>query len=452
MRKSGLAKIRKNISKMSISEKLKCDFSTTLSALGLQPNSSVVIGVSGGTDSMALASLCANWSIKSGVKCLAVIIDHGLRTESSKQACQTQNTLEKLNIQSKIIKISSTPPDGNIQHWARTQRLHLLMSEARKLKGVLMLAHHLDDQLETFYMRLLHNSGLFGLAGIKSFRIHKDICIIRPLLNCRKTQLHSYCVENHIDIIEDPSNQYVKFDRVRARNHLSVDTELANQLSKLNILLKKITIPFQSYCDRWCDKYITVHLPLYATFPIDEFVKIPELMKIHIFRQLLWQIGARDYPASINSTNIALSYIGDRRKFTLAGCVVILKRNQLEIHAERKRDCDKTFRIEANTPAIIDNRWFIKTNKPVIIGSMTNERYQVAMQQEVQSFLIKKWSYPARLCIPIIQDLDGRVVQPHIEVVGLQNDFYRDKINCTSSHGVILSAIRNRPFWKEQSR
>ena len=133
---------------------LEQDFQHTLEDLGLKPTSRIVIGVSGGTDSMALAGLCANWSDDAKNNSIAIIIDHGLRAESGTQATLSQIELEKLNLKSKIIKIDNTKPTGNIQNWARNQRYQILLSEARALDGILMIAHHQDVSLKHFICAL----------------------------------------------------------------------------------------------------------------------------------------------------------------------------------------------------------------------------------------------------------------------------------------------------------
>ena len=163
-------------------------FSQSLFDLGIKKGDRVVIGVSGGPDSLALAALCANWSKNPNSNCFAIIIDHGLRANSDREAIFAQNELKKLQLNSKIVKIDKVPPKGNIQNWARTQRFEILISEARSLNASLMLAHHQDDQIETIYMRLGHNSGLIGLAGIKKQRLIQGIKLIRPLLGQKKNR------------------------------------------------------------------------------------------------------------------------------------------------------------------------------------------------------------------------------------------------------------------------
>ena len=422
-------------------------FSQSLFELGIKKSDRVVIGVSGGPDSLALAALYANWSKNSHSNCSAIIIDHGLRANSDREAILAQNELKKLQLNSKIVKISKVPPKGNIQNWARTQRFEILISEARSLNALLMLAHHQDDQIETIYMRLGHNSGLMGLAGIKKQRLFQGIKLIRPLLGQKKVDLVNYCRDNKIKYAEDPSNFVMKYERVRARAHLKADKRLSKQLLQLGQHAGKIANVFQTYCSAWCAKHIQVELPVYASMPLDEFFCLPEIMKIYILQQLLWQIGAGAYPANNNSIKVGLKKINARLKFTLAGCILVMKKETLEIHAERKRLNNKHIKISVNKPLIIDNRWLVISDKVIFLHQMSDEHYQFANQDLKFNHFIKKWRYPGRLCIPLLLDLDDRLIQPHITKEPFTWANFENNVPVTEL--VTLVPLRQTPFWVE---
>ena len=428
---------------------LEYNFSQTLFQLGIKKSSRIIIGVSGGPDSLALAGLYSSWAKDTQSNCYAIIIDHGLRVNSAEEAVLAQVELDKLHLNSKIIKIDKTPPSGNIQHWARIQRYELLTLEARLFRGSLMLAHHRDDQIETLYMRLGHSSGLIGLTGMKQKRLYHSVKIIRPLLEQKKADLTAYCLNKNIQTIEDPSNSIAKFDRVRARMHLQTDKKLSSQLIQLSQHTEKIVNVFKKHCSFWCSENIQIKLPIFASVPFLKFIGLPEIMRTHIFRQLLWQIGARDYPASNYSIKIGTSKIAARKKFTLAGCIIIVTKENIEIHAERKRKVNNQMPIEPNIPTILDNRWLFKSNKPIFSSQMTDECYRNLNQNNHLNQSLKKWPYPARLCIPLSVDLDGRVIQPHIEMK--QSDLCGSQNNndIMLNKKVTLMPLKIVPFWNE---
>ncbi len=431
------------------SNSLEHNFSQTLFQLGIKKNSRIVMGVSGGADSLALAGLYANWAKDTRSNCRAIVIDHGLRANSVEDAFFAKVELEKLHLKSKIIKIDKTPPKGNIQNWARIERFKLLTLEARIFRGVLMLGHHLDDQIETLYMRLARNSGLVGLTGMKNERMYHSIKIIRPLLEQKKVELIAYCQDKNIRPTEDPSNEIMKFDRVRARKHLMSDKKLSREILQLGQNIEKIVDVFKKCCSFWCSEHIRFNPPLFASIPSIKFLTLPEKMKAHIFRQLLWQIGARTYPASNDSIKKGLLKIIARKKFTLAGCIVIVTEESIEVHSERGRKIEKPSRIVPNSPIIIDNRWLFKAKEPILLFQMSDERYKSLHQNERSNHFLNTWPYPARLCIPIIVDLDGGVIQPHIETKQKKYNVYQDQDDLSSKNNVSLTSLRNLPFWCE---
>ena len=143
-----------------------------------KPSKNFVIGLSGGVDSMALLYLIKrfldqNKSMKINV--FPIIIDHNLRVESSSEAENVKSISEGIGFKTTIKKIEKQKPNGNIQNWARENRRELLFESCFDLRANLILAHHLDDQAETLYMRLSKNSGLDGLLGMKTITFWNGI-------------------------------------------------------------------------------------------------------------------------------------------------------------------------------------------------------------------------------------------------------------------------------------
>jgi len=171
-------------------------------------------------------------------------------------------------------------------------------------------------------------------------------------------------------------------------------------------------------------------------------------MKINILKKLLWQIGEKTKQDNNNSIKDGLKKINARLKFTLAGCILVSKKETLEIHAERKRFNNKPIKISVNKPLIIDNRWLVISDKVIFLHQMSDEQYQFANQDLKFNHFIKKWRYPGRLCIPLLLDLDDRLVQPHIK----EEPFSWKKFenNELTTEFVTLVPLRQKPFWLEK--
>ena len=145
-----------------------------------------VLGLSGGSDSMALLHLLKNFMEKNqnlSIEIYPVIIDHDLRSNSGDEALAVKKVAEKLGFKTIIKKILSKKPTGNIQNWARKRRRDLLCEKTFELSANLLLGHHSDDQAETMFMRLSRHSGIDGLVGMKQNTFWNGISVILSLIH-----------------------------------------------------------------------------------------------------------------------------------------------------------------------------------------------------------------------------------------------------------------------------
>jgi len=195
-------------------------FAEELDAL-IARGSRVGIAVSGGPDSLALLLLAA--AARLG-QIEAATVDHRLRHESAEEAEMVASVCRSLGVPHEILSAEwSATPRTAIQERAREERYRLLADWAvqRRLDGV-ATAHHLDDQAETFLMRLARGAGVRGLAGMRPIsRVPgSDIPLIRPLLGWRRSELEQVCSAAGLEPARDPSNGDEQFERIRVRRAL----------------------------------------------------------------------------------------------------------------------------------------------------------------------------------------------------------------------------------------
>ena len=181
--------------------------------------SSAVVAVSGGPDSLALAAFTKAYTSKKKIKFYYVLIDHKIRKNSTKEANQVKNLLKKYQIKLNIIS-NKRKINNNIQSEARNIRYNLLTEFCIKKKvKVILTAHNLEDQVETFFIRLSRGSGLTGLSAMKSMsKINHNIHIYRPLLNTKKKYLIKTSKFIFGKFFKDPSNKNKKYLRTKIRN------------------------------------------------------------------------------------------------------------------------------------------------------------------------------------------------------------------------------------------
>jgi len=272
-----------------------------------KPSKNFVIGLSGGVDSMALLYLIKrfldqNKSMKINV--FPIIIDHNLRVESSSEAENVKSISEGIGFKTTIKKIEKQKPNGNIQNWARENRRELLFESCSDLRANLILAQHLDDQAETLYMRLSKNSGLDGLSGMKTITFWNGIFILRPFLTFSKEEIIRYAQKNNINFFEDPSNSFLKYERVRVRQKLiqikrnkweNVSTDLNNFSIICNKLVTKINFLFEHWLEQnvLVDKCGVIRVNYKSALTL---FKKSDLYCIKFFSKIIQTVGGKKYP------------------------------------------------------------------------------------------------------------------------------------------------------------
>ena len=183
---------------------------------------SVGLAVSGGPDSLALLLLAA--AARPG-KIEAATVDHGLRADSAAEAEMVAALCAKLGVPHRTLKAEwDEKPETAIQERARAKRYALLSewADERGLKA-LATAHHLDDQAETFFMRLMRGAGVRGLGAMRpvSRAPAGRVPLVRPLLGWRRSELEAVSSAAGVTPAQDPSNADEKFERVRVRAALA---------------------------------------------------------------------------------------------------------------------------------------------------------------------------------------------------------------------------------------
>lgn len=174
---------------------------------------SVVIGVSGGVDSMVLLDLFCLLAKSSCIKITVAHINHRLRGKASDaDEDLVRKTAQRLGVAFRTIRWKP-PLHGNIQDEARRFRYDFFRSVAADIKAsCIATAHNLDDQAETVLHHLIRGSGIKGLGGM-DHRADGDIKIIRPLLAFDRKQIEDYAKKKRIRFAKDASNKKTKYTR-----------------------------------------------------------------------------------------------------------------------------------------------------------------------------------------------------------------------------------------------
>ncbi|HXI59503.1 MAG TPA: tRNA lysidine(34) synthetase TilS [Polyangia bacterium] len=180
----------------------------------------VLVGVSGGPDSMALLAVLWELAGRLEIHLEVATVDHGLRPEARGEADLVASRAAALNVPFHRLQVDvraarSATRGGSLQAVARTLRLDALENLAGMVGAArVALAHHADDQAETILFRVLRGTGVRGLAGIP----YRRGLFIRPLLDVRRNQIETYLRRRSLPFVQDPSNLDSRFARARMRH------------------------------------------------------------------------------------------------------------------------------------------------------------------------------------------------------------------------------------------
>jgi len=180
----------------------------------------IVLGVSGGPDSVALLLLAAEWARGHAAPppLYVATVDHGLRKESRGEAGMAARWAAALGLPHAILVWEGIKPGSRVQERARDARYGLLATHAARVGADhIMTAHHADDQAETILFRLLRGSGIPGLAGMESASKRNGVILARPLLGLTKAELIAVCQSKAHPFVSDPSNHDPAYARTRVR-------------------------------------------------------------------------------------------------------------------------------------------------------------------------------------------------------------------------------------------
>lgn len=200
-------------------------------------NSRVIVGLSGGPDSVYLAHQLVRIKDEYNLAIIAAHLDHEWRSESGNDVLFCKNLCEQLGIafvSKKASELSSSfKYNGSKEEVGRKLRRYFFESLQEEYNAsAIILGHHQDDQFETFFIRLIRGTTVSGLTGIQE----QSSCYLRPLLSVSKKSILLYLQKNKIDFLHDATNDSNDFLRNRIRNNLIPVLEKCDSRAKNNTI------------------------------------------------------------------------------------------------------------------------------------------------------------------------------------------------------------------------
>ena len=168
----------------------------------------VLVACSGGRDSMALAAVSHIVCTSMGVRCGAVIVDHGLQADSEQVASEAADRCRALGLGPVIMRNATVQARGEgLEAAARQARYDELCAAAHESGAIaVLLAHTMDDQAETVLIGLLRSRGVDALAGMPQVFTRSGATFARPLLTLTRAETTGICEDLGVEYWDDPTN------------------------------------------------------------------------------------------------------------------------------------------------------------------------------------------------------------------------------------------------------
>ncbi len=307
----------------------------------LEAQSSLAVAVSGGPDSMALTCCLTNWAKARRIKIHALTVDHGLRAESAAEAEQVAVWLSGLS--HTILRWEGDKPEASVLEEARRARYGLLARFCRENKiKCLFVAHHQDDQAETFLFRLAKGSGLDGLAGMDAIQRcpgAEDVFLVRPFLGIPKPRLIATCESAKISYVMDPSNEKTTYARPRMRKAWGVLEEEGFSAKRLAATASRLLRARRALEDLTEKAYVECRMNETSGAVAMSAAKVlewPEEISLRILLKAMKSLRDEDYGPRLEKAEQIHDRFRAGRDFreTLGGCLICLKKGVLSVSRE----------------------------------------------------------------------------------------------------------------------
>ena len=314
---------------------------------GFSQYTSVLLAVSGGSDSIALLHLASLWQrrVANAPRLSVATVNHGLREAAIEEAASVEKQCALHDLPFVQLDWLGDKPKSAVQAQAREARYSLLAGHA-KAHGIeaIATAHTLDDQAETVLMRLCRGSGISGLRAMAAQSIHNGVPLLRPFLHLSKNQLRDQLLQSGVAWCEDPSNRNIAFLRPRLRTLLPQLAREGLDAARLSLLARKAR-----RADEALD-WATAHLlrnrdenglpsKIYALAPLE--------IRMRLLKSMIGEYAGASYPPADDSLERLDQAIlrDDHLRTTLHGTIATLKNGYLRFETEL--DSRKALKMKA---------------------------------------------------------------------------------------------------------
>ena len=307
----------------------------------------IAVAVSGGPDSMALAHMLAMSASGHHKTLHGLTVDHGLRANAREEATMVAEWMQDIKARHQILVWEGDKPKTALMEAARTARYQLMADYCHNHKiNTLFVAHHQNDQAETFLIRLAKGSGLDGLASINPLRKYdENLTIARPLLDVSKQELVDYCDTNKIPYVQDPSNENQNYMRPRLRGSMDVLAKEGLSVKRLATTVKRLARArgaLEALSEKAYAEAIKEQTAQHIIFDFENLKNNPEEIGLRVFQIALEKMRPdADYNVRMERLEELFEDLWNQsenfKPRTLGGCIFALKDKNKALWIERER-------------------------------------------------------------------------------------------------------------------
>ena len=399
-----------------------------------EPAPRVAVAVSGGSDSLALCLLADRWAQARGGTVFALTVDHGLRPEAGAEAAQVRRWLAARAISHRTLQWTGARRTGATQAEARAARFALLTGWCRRT-GVLhlLLGHQREDQAETALQRLVHGSGIEGLAAMAPVRLAMEpdgrgVRLLRPLLSVPRDALAATLAHWNQPWIDDPSNRDTRHARPRLAAALAQLGSEGLSAARLARVAERAADD-RAALDRLCTDLLAggAHpAPAgFVTLDLKVLRRAPPALALRALGRVVTTVSGTPHPPRLER----LERLGRRllddsvKATTLGGCRLIVQRNERVVVCREPAAASEVLSLEPGDSALWDRRFVVSLGRSAEPGRFLVRRLGTDGLAQARATARAAGAplrtdcvpAPARPALPALFDLDGPLAAPHLQ-------------------------------------
>lgn len=265
----------------------------------IQYGDNVIVGLSGGADSVCLLWILNFLKKDLGIKLTAIHVHHGIRGQAADEdVLFAESFCQELNIPLEVvyrdIKEEAKRLRISEEEAGRKARYEIFGKRSIELgEAKIALGHHQNDQAETILFNVIRGSGLKGLGGIRPSR---DL-IIRPLIKCTRSEIESYCNENNLTYQEDETNQLLVYTRNKIRQELipyiekNLNPNFVNQMSNMSELLQEEEAYLEQQALAFYKRHSNKNNKADVCFDVNQLLNTHCVIRKRVYRKAIMDMG-----------------------------------------------------------------------------------------------------------------------------------------------------------------